>query len=127
MGTVTSTPDEGVSTRGVQFTRAANENLVAVDVERVGNGIRSQLPPEADAPAIVKPEVSLIPVIPIGISGPQPLGEINQVAKDRIARAFNAVPGVQSVRVSGGQARALPRTIAHPSRGTTRTPLHTHH
>jgi len=82
--TITSTSDEGVSTVAVQFTTAANENLVAVDVERVVNAIRSQLPPEADAPTIVKPEVSLIPVITIGISGPQPLGEINRVAKDRI-------------------------------------------
>ena len=105
--TITSTSDEGVSTVAVQSTTAANENLVAVDVERVVNAIRSQLPPEADAPTIVKPEVSLIPVITIGISGPQPLGEINRVAKDRIARAFNAVPGVQSVRVSGGQDREI--------------------
>jgi HAE1 family hydrophobic/amphiphilic exporter-1 len=29
------------------------------------------------------------------------------VAKDRIARAFNAVPGVQSVRVTGGQDREI--------------------
>src|SRR5260370_3636590 len=124
MGTVTSTPDEGVSTRGVQFTRAANENLVAVDVERVGNGIRSQLPPEADAPTIVKPEVSLIPAITIGISGPQPLGEINRVAKDRIARAVNAVPGVQSVRVSGGQDPEIQLTRDPTRLGSHRIELH---
>src|SRR5579859_1288182 len=105
--TITSTSDEGVSSVAVQFTTAANENLVPVDVERVVNTVRSQLPVEADAPTIVKPEVSLIPVITIGVSGPQPLGEINRVAKDQIARALNAVPGVQSVRVSGGQDREI--------------------
>jgi HAE1 family hydrophobic/amphiphilic exporter-1 len=105
--TITSTSDEGVSTVAVQFTTAANENLVPVDVERVVNAVRSQLPAEADAPTILKPEISQFPVITIGVSGPQPLGEINQVAKDRILRAFNAVPGVQSARVSGGQDREI--------------------
>src|ERR1700716_348653 len=105
--TITSSSDEGVSSVVVQFTTAANENLVPVDVERVVNAIRSQLPAEANAPTIVKPEVSLIPVITLGVSGSQPLGEINRVTKDRIVRALNAVPGVQSVRVTGGQDREI--------------------
>src|SRR5437764_2251891 len=41
---LTSISGYGVSTVTVQFTSAANADLVAVDVQRVVNGVRSKLP-----------------------------------------------------------------------------------
>src|SRR6202022_4506583 len=41
---LTSTSAFGVSVVSVQFTSAANADLVAVDVQRVVNGVRSKLP-----------------------------------------------------------------------------------
>src|SRR5579862_3348731 len=46
--TMTSTSSEGVSQVNIQFTTAANANLVSVDVERAVNSVRSQLPSDAD-------------------------------------------------------------------------------
>src|SRR3954470_14370144 len=51
---LTSVSSQGVSTVSVQFTPAANPDLVAVDVERVVNGTRSKLPVDADPPTVSK-------------------------------------------------------------------------
>jgi hydrophobic/amphiphilic exporter-1 (mainly G- bacteria), HAE1 family len=105
--TIDSTSSNGVSIISVQFTTNANPDLVPVDVERVVNSVRNQLPSEADPPSIAKFDTSATPVITVAVSGPQSLEEMSTLAKDRIERAFAAVPGVQSVRVSGSVTREV--------------------
>ncbi|MBV9120013.1 MAG: efflux RND transporter permease subunit [Chloroflexi bacterium] len=104
---MTSTSNEGISAVTVQFTTAANSELVPVDVERVVNSVRSKLPAEADPPSITKFETSQIPVIVVTLSGPQPLDQIQQVANDRVQRIFEGVSGVAGVALSGGPVREV--------------------
>src|SRR5215216_2041708 len=49
---LTSISSPGVSTVVVQFTSAANADLVSVDVERVVNGVRNRLPAEVEPPSV---------------------------------------------------------------------------
>jgi HAE1 family hydrophobic/amphiphilic exporter-1 len=104
---IVSYSNEGISSVTVQFTTAANAELVPVDVERVVNSVRSKLPAEADPPSITKFDTSQIPVIAVTLSGPQPLDQTAQVATDRVQRAFEAVHGVASVAVEGGPTREV--------------------
>ncbi|HLH74379.1 MAG TPA: efflux RND transporter permease subunit, partial [Chloroflexota bacterium] len=60
--TITSVSSEGLSQVNVQFTTAANPNLVSVDVERAVNSVRSKLPADAEAPSIFKLDLGAIPV-----------------------------------------------------------------
>jgi len=103
--TVTSTSSEGVSSVTVQFTTAANANLVSVDVERAINAARNRLPSDAEPPAITQFDTSAYPVIGVALSGPQSPEQLQQVATGTVQRAMEAVPGVQSVTVGGGQER----------------------
>ncbi|HEY8742144.1 MAG TPA: efflux RND transporter permease subunit, partial [Chloroflexota bacterium] len=104
---MTSTSSEGQSRVTVQFTTAANTQLVPVDVERVVNAIRGQLPTEASAPSIQSFDSSAFPVIIVALSGPQPANQLQEIATSRLQRALQAVPGVQSVAVDGGAAREI--------------------
>jgi hydrophobic/amphiphilic exporter-1 (mainly G- bacteria), HAE1 family len=105
--TISSVSSEGVSTVGVQFTTAANSDLVSVDVERQVNSVRSKLPTGAEAPSIFKLDLDAIPVIYVAVSGPQPLDQLQKVATDRLQKPLEAVPGVGSVTVGGGQTREV--------------------
>src|SRR5207244_9353883 len=49
---------QGVSTVTVQFTTAANPELVGVDVERVVNAVRSKLPQDVDSPSVNKIDIN---------------------------------------------------------------------
>lgn len=105
--TITSTSAEGISTVNVQFTTAANSDLVSVDVERQVNSIRSKLPTEAQAPSIFKLDLDAIPVIYVAVSGPQPLDQLQRVATDRLQKPLQNIPGVGAVTVGGGLTREL--------------------
>ncbi len=102
--TMTSTSSEGVSTISVQFTTAANTELVPVDVERVVNAARGKLPSTADPPSIQTFDTSAIPVMVVALSGPQPLDQLRQLAQDRVQRELEGISGVGSVTIYGGQA-----------------------
>ena len=78
----------------IQFTTAANSELAPVDVERIVNSARGNLPAEANPPSITKFETSAFPVLVVTASGPQPLVDMQRIAKDRIERELAAVPGV---------------------------------
>src|SRR5207244_3836331 len=88
--TMVSSSGEGVSVVNVQFTTAADPNLVSVDVERQINAVRSRLPSEADAPSIFKVDLDAIPVIYVTLSGSQPLDQLQKVATDRLQKNFEA-------------------------------------
>jgi hydrophobic/amphiphilic exporter-1 (mainly G- bacteria), HAE1 family len=104
---ILSTSNEGISQITVQFTTAADSKLVPVDVERVVNSVRNKLPADADPPSISTFDTSEIPVIVVTLSGPQPLDQIQEVAKDRVQRAFETVSGVSSVAIGGGPIREI--------------------
>ena len=104
---IMSTSNEGVSSISVQFTTAANSQLVPVDVERVVNSARSKLPSDADPPSVTKFDTSQFPVIVVSLSGPQPLDQFQKVASDRVQRALEAIPGVASVALAGGPTREV--------------------
>ncbi|HEX6513898.1 MAG TPA: efflux RND transporter permease subunit [Chloroflexota bacterium] len=100
---ITSSSTEGVSSVSVEFTTSANTDLIAVDVERAVNSIRSKVPTDTDAPAVQKFDVNQIPVVIVSLSGPQPLDQIQQVASDRLKRTLESVKGVASVTLTGGR------------------------
>ncbi len=105
--TITSSSSEGVSSISVQFTTAANAQLVPVDVERVVNAVRNQFPTGTDAPTIQRFDTSAFPIIIIALSGPQSANQLQSLATDRLQRSFEGIPGVQSVQVGGGAAREI--------------------
>ncbi len=104
---LTSISAQGVSTVIVQFTSAANADLVSVDVERVVNQARSNLPPDADPPIISKVDINAAGVATVVFSGPQPLTELEDVAENVLQKQFNALPGVGAANIRSGITREV--------------------
>ena len=91
---LTSISSPGVSIVIVQFTTAANPDLVAVDVQRVVNGVRAKLPADVEAPSVSKVDINAFGVATVVLSGQQPLDQLQDVAENSSSKQFNAVPGV---------------------------------
>ena len=106
--TVTSNSTQGLSQVSIQFSTAANTDLVAVDVERAVTSVRSKLSPSAEASSILKVDTNTaFPVITVALSGSQPLDQVARVAADQVKRAMEVVPGVGSVTLSGDPVREI--------------------
>nr|MBA2451346.1 efflux RND transporter permease subunit [Chloroflexota bacterium] len=104
---LTSTSGQGVSIVTVQFTSAANADLVSVDVERVVNGVRSRLPLDVEAPTVTKIDINAQGVATVVFSGQQPLTVLQDVAENVVQREFNAIPGVGSTNIRSGITREI--------------------
>ncbi|HZT09254.1 MAG TPA: efflux RND transporter permease subunit [Chloroflexota bacterium] len=104
---LTSTSSEGVSTVLVQFTTAANADLVSVDVERVVNSARSKLPAEVDPPTVTKIDINAFGVATVVLSGNQPLTTLEGFAEDVVQRKFDSLPGVSATNIRSGIVREV--------------------
>lgn len=105
--TLTSTSVQGQSTVRVQFTTAANSQLIGVDVERVVNSARANLPSGAGTPTVSTASSGSISIMTLAVSGTQPLDQIDYVAENQVQRAIEAVSGVNAVSVVGAPTRQI--------------------
>src|SRR5438874_519103 len=108
---LTSNSMSGVSIVSVQFTSAANADLVSNDVQRVVNAVRGKLPADADVPSVVKVDIDAIGVAKVVLSGPQPLTQLQDVAENVVQPELNAVPGVGATNIRSGVTREVHITV----------------
>src|SRR5918912_1141282 len=104
---LTSVSSQGVSTVVVQFSTAANPDLVSVDVERVVNSTRGRLPVDADPPTVSKIDINAFGVATVIFSGQQPLTTLQDFAENTLQKQFNAVPGVGATNIRSGITREI--------------------
>jgi HAE1 family hydrophobic/amphiphilic exporter-1 len=107
---LTSTSAYGRSTVSVQFTSAANADLVSVDVERVVNGVRDKLPTDANAPVIRKLDINAAGVATVVLSGAS-LPHLQDLIDTSLQQQFSALPGVGAVNVASGVTREIHITV----------------
>ena len=108
---LTSNSMSGVSIVSVQFTSAANADLVSNDVQRVVNAVRGKLPADADVPSVVKVDIDAIGVAKVVLSGPQPLTQLQDVAENLVQPELNAVAGVGATNIRSGVTREVHITV----------------
>src|SRR5712691_4171691 len=107
-----STSTFGVSVVSVQFTSAANADLVAVDVQRVVNEVRSKLPADADPPSVTKVDFNAQGVATLVLSGSgQQLTRLQDLAENSLQQQFNALPGVGTTAIRSGITHEIHITV----------------
>jgi HAE1 family hydrophobic/amphiphilic exporter-1 len=107
---LTSTSASGVSIVSVQFTSAANADLVAVDVQRVVNGARANLPADADTPTVSKVDINAQGVATVVLSGAD-LTKLEDLAESSLQQQFNALPGVGTTAIRSGIKHEIHVTV----------------
>lgn len=102
-----SVSSQGVAVITVQFTTAANADLVGVDVERVVNSVRNRLPADVDPPTVTKIDINAFGVATVIFTSDRPLTEMQDIADNLILKQFNAIPGVGSSTIRSGIVREI--------------------
>lgn len=104
---ITSYSSEGRSQITIMFTDAANVDIAANDVERRVSAVRALLPPDADAPSVLKIDPTQLPVLYLGLSGDLPPDRLYEIAKDDLKPRLETRAGVASVDITGGLQREI--------------------
>jgi len=103
---IQSTSVEGGSTVVIFFKDKAAKDS-SVDVARLVNGIRPQLPAGAKDPAVGKYDPNAQPILQLAFSGNRDLGQLQRLAEDKVQKRIESTTGVAQVSLIGGLEREI--------------------
>jgi len=104
---VISTSSEGVSAVTLRFEWGTNLDEAANDIRQGLDMAKRLLPEDIDAPMIVKFDLSMMPVLVLGITADQSYDKLYKIAEDDIADQLKRVSGVAMAIPMGGRQREI--------------------
>jgi hydrophobic/amphiphilic exporter-1 (mainly G- bacteria), HAE1 family len=104
---VTSRSEEGRSIVRLEFSRGTSLDEAANDVRAALEGLRDQLPIEAEPPEILKLDLDRVEVVGLAVTATRDLQQVTRMLEEQIARRFEQIPGVGSIEVRGGIYRQI--------------------
>lgn len=105
---IRSNSEEGGSYVTLDFTRGTNLEVAANDVRTALDGVRNELPDDADPPRVWKFDPNNVPIVVVGASSEVwDLQELTLILERDIANRFEQVQGVGNIWVWGGVERIL--------------------
>ncbi|NLE67584.1 MAG: efflux RND transporter permease subunit [Lentisphaerae bacterium] len=104
---IESSSMDNVSQVVLEFNMAVDVDVAAQDVREKIDLILSDLPEDADRPAIMKININASPIANVFLSGDAPIDDLYDYADNVIADRFATVPGVGEVQVIGGNEREV--------------------
>jgi multidrug efflux pump len=107
-----STASEGHASVMLEFDAGFDPDTALQDVRENVDTARSKLPQEADEPRVNEINVSLFPVLSIGLSGPLSERELVTIAR-RLQDAIEGIPEVLEVEI-GGDREDLLEVVVDP-------------
>ncbi|WP_029655495.1 efflux RND transporter permease subunit [Marinobacter daepoensis] len=100
------TASEGHASVMLEFDAGFDPDKALQDVREKVDTARSKLPQEADEPRVNEINVSLFPVLSVGLSGPLSERELISIAR-RLQDAIEAIPEVLEVEIGGDREDLL--------------------
>ncbi len=107
-----STASEGHASVMLEFDAGFDPDKALQDVREKVDTARSKLPQEADEPRVNEINVSLFPVLSVGLSGPLSERELVTIAR-RLQDAIEGIPEVLEVEI-GGDREDLLEVVVDP-------------
>ncbi len=104
---VTSTSMEGVSLVKVKFNWGIDMGVATNDIRDKIDQIRKRLPDAAEAPLLMKIDMSMIPVVIYGVSAEESWNKLDTITDDKIIDRLKRISGVATVTGEGGAKRTI--------------------
>jgi len=98
---------EGLSRVQLQFDWGTDLDAAVNDVRAQLDRLRATLPEDADAPIVLKFDISSTPIATLGLSGGGDPRRLRYLADELLTRRLERIPGIASVQVNGGRVREL--------------------
>nr|WP_299242633.1 efflux RND transporter permease subunit [uncultured Halomonas sp.] len=97
---MTSQSSESISSITLEFDAGFDSRQALADVRERVDIARSSLPDEAEEPRVLEVNVSLFPVMSVGLSGPLSPGELMKVARE-LQERIEGIPSVLEAEIAG--------------------------
>jgi len=90
-----------------RFNWGTDMNFATLQMREKLDLVKRTLPDEVDNPMVFKMDPSMMPVLQVGITGPQDLAELKKLVEEEFKSAVERIPGVASVSITGGLEREV--------------------
>ncbi|MBA3053079.1 efflux RND transporter permease subunit [bacterium] len=107
MKNIYSTSLEGSSVVMIEFEWGTNLDFAAQDARESIDMMRMMIPSDADSSAVLKFDMSQMPVVFFGIIGLKDTMELREYIKDSVVPKLERLDGVASAMVFGGREREI--------------------
>ena len=104
---ITSRSSEGSSRVRVSFEWGTDVDEAANELRTRVDRVRGQLPEDASTPYLFKYDISVFPVMFLGINSPMHPRELREFAEKQIRYRLERIPGVAQADVWGGLVRQI--------------------
>ena len=94
-----------------QFDWGTDMDFASLQIREKVDLIKRALPEDIEAPMVIKMDPAMMPILQIGLTGPQDLAELKTLAEDEVKTALERIPGVASVTITGGLEREVQVTV----------------
>lgn len=102
-----STSSAGSSFVITVFNWGTNLDSAIIDIRESIGMVEGYLPSGSEKPMVFKMDPNMMPVIQMGISGGDSLGQLQDIAEDLIEPRLTRIPEVASVIITGGYDREV--------------------
>jgi hydrophobic/amphiphilic exporter-1 (mainly G- bacteria), HAE1 family len=103
--TLRSTSMESVGLVFVQFELERKADQAVQDVRDKVSAALKNLPADLEPPLVERLDIGAAPVMAIALAGDMPKRELTAIAKDYVKQRFQAINGVGTIDIVGGQER----------------------
>lgn len=104
---VTSTSSHGSSLIFAECNYGTNMDFTSLKMRERIDLIKGMLPSDVENPILFKMDASMMPIAFWTISSKKGIVEATRVAEDKIKPRLERIPGIASVRISGGLTREI--------------------
>ncbi len=104
---VTSASMEGISLISVKFAWGTDLAEATNDVREQIDLIRKRLPDSAENPVIMKFDMSMIPVVVLGVTANESWEKLDKIVDKKIVDSLKRLPGVATALSEGGLKRTV--------------------
>jgi hydrophobic/amphiphilic exporter-1 (mainly G- bacteria), HAE1 family len=104
---ISSTSMEGVSVIAIELNAGSDANLAVQEAQRKISAIKANLPTDVKEPSISKVAMDEKAILNVAASSSMSSTEFYKLVEDRIQPRLAKLPGVGSVKMSGGKERQI--------------------
>jgi len=104
---ITSVSREGMSAVTLRFEWRTNLDEAANDIRQGLDFAKRDLPDDIEDPMLVKFDMSMMPILILGITADQSYDQLHKIAEDDIADPLKRIPGVAMAVSMGGHKREI--------------------
>ncbi len=98
---------EGIGVTTIDFEWGTNMDVAVSDIREKVSFVEHDLPEDADKPMVFKFDLSMMPILFVGLSGDLSPAQMREIAEDKVEPRLERIDGVALAETHGGLEREI--------------------